>query len=348
MNNRVLLGMSGGVDSSVAAYLLKQKGYEVIGAIMKLKNYTTFAAADDAKRICYKLGIPLLVLDFTAIFEEKVINYFVNEYFEGRTPNPCIECNKHLKFDAFFKKAKELDAYYISTGHYARIEHDFDNNRYLVKKSVSEDKDQTYVLYNLTQDLLKHVLLPLGEYSKTEIRKIAKKIDLEVANKPDSQEICFIEDNNYINFIHNRKQNAFKPGNFVDSEGNVLGQHQGIGNYTIGQRKGLGIAVGKPLYVVDIIADKNVIILGDEKHVFKSELIADNTNFILFDTLYKPMKVKAKIRYTANEAETTIIPLNKTRIKAIFDKPQRAITKGQSIVFYQDEYLIGGGIIIST
>lgn len=348
MNNRVLLGMSGGVDSSVAAYLLKEKGYEVIGAIMKLKNHTTFTAADDAKRVCDKLDIPLLVLDFTTVFEEKVIDYFVNEYFKGRTPNPCIECNKHLKFDAFFKKAKELDAYYISTGHYARIEHDSDNDRYLIKKSVSEDKDQTYVLYNLTQDLLRHILLPLGEFSKTEIREIAKKIDLDVANKPDSQEICFIEDNNYISFIHDRKQNAFKPGNFVDSEGNVLGRHQGIGNYTIGQRKGLGIAVGRPLYVVDIIADKNIVILGDEEQIFKSELIADNINFILFDALDKPMKVKAKIRYTANEAEATIIPLNKTKIRAVFDKPQRAITRGQSIVFYQDDYLIGGGIIVST
>ena len=345
MNNRVLLGMSGGVDSSVAAYLLKQQGYEVIGATMKLKECFPLTAVNDAKMVCEKLEIPFFELDFTNIFKEKVIDYFVNEYIKGRTPNPCIECNKHLKFDVFFKKAKEIGAYYMSTGHYARIEHDSYNDRYLIKKSVSEDKDQTYVLYNLTQDLLRHILFPLGEYPKSEIRKIAEEIGLDIANKPDSQEICFIEDNDYIKFIKEIKDKDIKPGNFVDMDGNILGKHKGIVNYTIGQRKGLGIAVGKPLYVIDIMVDNNIVVLGDEGQVFKKELIAGNTNFIIFDKLDKPIRVKAKIRYTAKEADAIIIPTGDGKVRVVFDKPQRAITKGQSVVFYQEDCLVGGGII---
>lgn len=354
MNNRVLLGMSGGVDSSVAAYLLKQKGYEVIGATMKLKNdeklqkgsCSLFSAAYDAKKVCNKLNIPFYEFDFTEMFEEKVIKYFVNEYFLGRTPNPCIACNKYLKFDIFYKKAIDLEAYYIATGHYAKIEYSSDIGRYLIKKSASADKDQTYVLYNLTQKQLKHILMPLGDYTKDQIRKIAEEIGLDVANKPDSQEICFVENNDYVKFIKDKRGSDIRPGNFIDINGNVLGKHKGIVNYTIGQRKGLGIAIGKPLYVIDIITDKNLIVLGDEDQVFKKELMADNLNFILFDSLDKSICAKAKIRYTASEADATIIPINHCRVKVVFDKAQRAITPGQSVVFYHEDILVGGGIIV--
>lgn len=335
--------MSGGVDSSVAAFLLKEKGYEVVGATMRLKNGKEITK--EAEAICKYLNIPFYEFDFREIFEEKVIKYFINEYSLGRTPNPCIACNKYLKFDEFLKKAKELNAYYIATGHYAKIEYNPNFDRYLVKKSVSTDKDQTYVLYNLMQSQLKHILMPLGYYDKVEIREIAKTIGLDVANKRDSQEICFVEDNDYIGFIKNKNISVIKPGNFIDTEGRVLGEHKGIINYTIGQRKGLGIAVGRPLYVVDIITEKNLVVLGDENQIFKNELIANNLNFILFDYLKKPIKVKAKIRYSAKEANATLIPIDDKKAKIIFEQPQRAITKGQSVVFYIEDILVGGGII---
>lgn len=355
MNNKVLLGMSGGVDSSVAAYLLKEKGYNVIGATMKLKDTkgqgnsmcSLSPAAQDAKKVCDALNIPFYEFDFREIFEVRIMNYFINEYSMGRTPNPCVACNKYIKFDMFYKKAVELGADYISTGHYAKVEYDPTLGRYLIKKSLSQDKDQTYVLYNLTQSQLKHILLPLGDYTKDEIRGLAEKIGLDVAHKPDSQEICFIEDNDYVRFIREKTGKEPLAGNYIDMDGNILGRHKGIINYTIGQRKGLGIAVGRPLYVVDIIAQKNLVVLGDEEFIFKKELIIDNVNFIPFDKLDKPMSIKAKIRYTAKEADAIVIPLDNSKVKVIFDKEQRAITKGQSVVFYNEDILVGGGIIVS-
>ncbi len=354
MNNRVLVAMSGGVDSSVAAYLLKEQGYDVIGAIMTLKrnplteNCPKDTAVEDARNVCQKLDIPFYEFDFVDSFENKIINYFIKEYMQGRTPNPCVACNKLIKFDEFYNKAKELDAKYMATGHYAKIIYDAKIGRYLIKKSASAAKDQTYVLYNLKQDQLKHILMPLGEYSKDEIRSIAEKIGLIIADKPDSQEICFIEDNDYIKFIKEQSEYDIKPGSFIDTEGNILGEHKGIINYTIGQRKGIGISFGKPMYVIDINPDKNIVVLGDEKDIFKKELIADNLNYILFDNIDKPIKVKAKIRYAASESDATIIPIDESRVKVVFDKAQRAITKGQSIVFYHEEYLLGGGIIIEN
>jgi len=358
MKKRVVIGMSGGVDSSVAAYLLKEQGYEVIGVTMKLRSNEDFeqdsgrdsccslSSVDDARRVCNKLDIPFYVMNFTEIFEEKVVNYFIDEYFRGRTPNPCIACNKYLKFDALLKKAKALEAEYVATGHYARIVYEQSFDRYLIKKSATAAKDQTYVLYNLTQDQLRHILMPLGDYTKEETRKIAEKLDLDVANKPDSQEICFIENNDYGNFLEQRRGESIKPGDFMDTEGNVLGKHKGIVHYTIGQRKGLGIALGKPMYVVDIIPEKNQVILGEEDKVFKHELIAINANFLPFDKLQHPMRVKAKIRYSAKESSAWAIPVEDDEFKLVFDEAQRAITPGQAVVLYQDDYLIGGGVIL--
>ncbi|MCQ1529777.1 tRNA 2-thiouridine(34) synthase MnmA [Lutispora saccharofermentans] len=358
MKERVIIGMSGGVDSSVAAYLLKEQGYDVVGVTMKLRsnedfekdsgrdNCCSLSAVDDARRVCNKLGIPFYVMNFTEIFDQKVVNYFIDEYFKGRTPNPCIACNKYVKFDALLRKAEALEAKYVATGHYARIMHDENLGRYLIKKSATAAKDQTYVLYNLLQNQLEHILMPLGDYTKEETRRIAAELDLEVADKPDSQEICFVEDNDYGKFLEQKRGQHIKPGKFLDTKGNVLGTHKGIVYYTVGQRKGLGIALGKPMFVVDIIAEKNQVILGEESEVFKDELIAINTNFLPFDRLQNPMRVKAKIRYSAKESSAWAMPIAENRIKLIFDEAQRAITPGQAVVFYQDDYLIGGGVIL--
>lgn len=360
MNNKVVIGMSGGVDSSVAAYLLMEKGYEVIGVTMKLRSDATMemdssmdgccslSAVDDARRVCNRLDIPFYVLNFTEIFQEKVVNYFINEYFEGRTPNPCVACNKYIKFDALLKKAKALEADFVATGHYARISYNTTLRRYLLKKSATISKDQTYVLYNLSQDQLRQTLMPLGDYTKVQTRAIADKLGLDVANKPDSQEICFVEDNDYGRFLMERRGSDIKPGNFVDVHGNILGKHKGIVHYTIGQRKGLGIAIGKPMFVAAIIPDKNIVVLGDENQVFKKELIAGNLNFILFDRLDKPIKVKAKIRYSSKEANAIVTPVENDKVKVSFKEPQRAITPGQAVVFYQEDIVVGGGIIISS
>lgn len=354
MNKKVVIGMSGGVDSSVAAYLLKQQGYDVIGITMQVwpgdKEYEemegsccSLSAVEDARRVAYKLDIPFYVMNFKEIFKEKVINYFVDEYLAGRTPNPCIACNKFIKFDTLLKKAQALGAEYVATGHYAKIEKL--NDRYIVKRSKDDKKDQTYVLYNFTQDQLAHTLMPCGDYSKDRIREIAKEIGLRVHDKKDSEEICFIPDNDHGSYIKRHTENKVKPGNFVDKDGNILGKHKGIVYYTIGQRKGLGIAFGTPMYVIDIIASKNLVVLGAEKDIFKTQLIAGNTNFIPFDQLKEEMKVSAKIRYQSKPCSATITPIEHNKIKVTFDEPQRAITKGQSVVFYMDSLLVGGGII---
>lgn len=355
MKKKVVIGMSGGVDSSVAAYLLKEQGYEVIGIMMKLapddEEYTlneggccSLSAANDARRVADKLDIPFYVMNFKQSFKENVIDYFVDEYLKGKTPNPCVRCNKTIKFDEFLKKAKALGADYIATGHYAKIEHK--DNRFLLKKSQDQKKDQTYMLYNLTQEQLSHVLMPCAEYEKTEIRKIAENIGLDVFRKKDSQEICFIPDNNHGKFIlESVGSNNVKTGKFVDKNGNILGKHKGIVYYTIGQRKGLGLALGKPVFVTDIIPFKNEIVIGDEEDLLKTELIAKDINLIYFDKLNEPVEVGAKIRYAAKESEATIYPLEDGRIRVKFKDKQRAITKGQSIVFYKDGYVVGGGII---
>ncbi len=357
MNKRVVTGMSGGVDSSVAAYLLKQQGYDVIGVTMQIwqdKSKATLereggccslSAVEDARRVCDKLGIPFYVMNFKQIFEKKVIDYFVDEYLMGRTPNPCIACNKFIKFDALLERAKALEAEYVATGHYAKVMYDEDYKRYIIRKSDSPLKDQTYVLYNLTQDQLGHILMPLGDYNKEQVREIARELGLRTANKPESQEICFVEDNNYGRFINERRGDEIKPGMFVDVRGNKLGNHKGIAHYTVGQRKGLGISIGKPLYVVEIIPEKNLVVLGDETEVFGRELRASQMNYIAFEKLEEPIDVKAKIRYSAREADAKVIPMGNNRVRVVFEEPQRAITPGQAVVFYQGDVLVGGGTI---
>lgn len=355
MNNRVVVGMSGGVDSSVTAYLLKKQGYEVIGVTMQVwpedKEYEereggccSLSSVEDARRVSHKLGIPFYVMNFKDIFHEKVIQPFIDEYLSGKTPNPCIACNKFIKFDAFLEKAKSLNADYIATGHYAKIYKD-ENGRFLIKRSQDDKKDQTYVLYNMTQYQLAHTLMPCGDYSKDTIREIAKEIGLSVHNKKDSEEICFIPDNDHGSYIKRQNPEEVKAGNFVDSQGNILGRHKGIVYYTIGQRKGLGIALGKPVFVKDINVLKNEVVLGCEEDIFKKSLIADEVNFIPFERLNSPMKVQAKIRYASKATEATIYPYEDSKVKVVFEKPVRAITKGQSVVFYEGDLLLGGGII---
>jgi len=343
LKKKVVLGMSGGVDSSVAAYILKESGYDVIGVTMRVIDCST-TSVNDAKLVADKLDIPFHVLDFKELFERKVIDYFVNEYLSGRTPNPCVKCNKFIKFDEFLKKAKDMGAEYIATGHYAEIERDNATGRYLLKRSLDEKKDQTYALYNMTQYQLEHTLMPLGRYTKEEIRNLAERIGLEVHNKPDSQEICFIPDNDHGRFIKERVPHKVKPGYFVDEQGNVLGKHKGIINYTIGQRKGLGIALGKKVFVKDIVSENNMVVLADEKEIFNKALYAEELNFIPFEKIPREMKVTAKIRYGTRESEAIVRNFG-DGIIVEFREPQRAITKGQSVVLYDGELVIGGGII---
>jgi len=357
MKKKVMVGMSGGVDSSVAAAILLQEGYDVIGVTMQIwpdmgeerqkteGGCCSLSAVDDARRVANRLGIPYYVLNFKEVFEEKVINYFKEEYLKGRTPNPCIACNRHVKFDSMLRKAEVMGIDYIATGHYAKVEYDEDSSRYLLKKSVTDRKDQTYALYNLTQEQLSHTLMPVGDYTKERIREMAKEIGLTVATKPDSQEICFVEDNDYGRFISENADCEIVPGNFVDTKGNVLGRHKGIVHYTIGQRKGLGIALGKPVFVVEIDVHNNTVVLGDESEVFANALIASDLNFISIERLVEPIKVKAKIRYSARESLATVYPEENNKARVVFESPQRAITPGQSVVFYDGDIVVGGGTI---
>ena len=341
---KVLLGMSGGVDSSVAALLLKKEGYEVIGATMQLHEYcNNDDLVKDAQAVARKIGIEHFVFNMKEEFNKYVIDYFVQEYEEGRTPNPCIACNKYLKFGAMVEKAKEMKIPYIATGHYAIIVKE--NNKYFLKKAKNDTKDQSYVLYNLTQQQLSQTLFPLGEFTKKEIKEIAKKNNLEVENKPESQEICFIPDNDHFRFIKENAPNTIKRGEILDIDGNILGYHEGTAKYTIGQRRGLGISSKTPLFVVDIVEESNQIVLGSNDDLFSNELLASNCNWISGDLPKGEIKAKAKIRYKAKENEAALYPLANGKIKVVFTTPQRAITKGQSVVFYKDEYVLGGGII---
>ena len=353
---RVLLGMSGGVDSSVSAILLKEAGYEVIGATMKLweckDEYIEGCCCNvnstmDAKRVCDILEIPHYVLNFQEQFNECVIKDFIEEYKKCRTPNPCIECNKYLKFGLMYKKAKELNCDYIATGHYAKIEYSEKYKMNVLKKSNAGYKDQSYVLYNLPKEMTDKVLFPLGNFeNKAQIRKIAEEHNLQVAKKPDSEDICFIPDGDYKKFLEENSELKETPGNIVNEKGEILGKHTGLYKYTIGQRKGLGISNVVPLFVKGFNIPKNELIVGEESEIFTKVATVNNINLILIDELKEPMEVMAKIRYSAKEAKATIYPDGNDKIKVVFDKPQRAITPGQSIVFYIDDVVLGGGKIV--
>jgi len=358
-NNKVVVAMSGGVDSAVAAFLLREKGYEVIGITMQVwpndslddmgkKSCCSLSAVEDARRVADLLDIPFYVLNFREIFEEKVIQYFMQEYLDGKTPNPCIACNRFIKFEELLKRALQLEAFYIATGHYAAISRDRSEERYALYRAADTLKDQTYALYSLTQYQLEHTLMPLGDYTKVQIREIAKKIGLKIAGKPDSQEICFVPDQNYGKFIESRLCKKIEQGNFVDLEGNILGVHKGIVNYTIGQRKGLGISGQEPYYVVRLDIEKNRVVLGRNKDVFSKRVLVKDINVIASKMLADSFDCTVKIRYGVKESSAFVHRLNDDTLEVLFEEPQRAATPGQAAVFYDGRRVLGGGTIVNN
>lgn len=347
-NKKVLLGMSGGVDSSVSAILLKKQGYEVIGITMELYSNQDIddSKYDDVKNICKSLGIKHYIFDFRKEFKEKIIKDFISCYADCKTPNPCIECNKYMKFGLMYEKAKELGCEYIATGHYAKTEYSEKYKKYVLKKSNAGKKDQSYVLWSVPEELIKHIIFPLSDFeNKEQIREIAKNNNLEVANKPDSEDICFIPDKNYKKFLENNSNIRPKKGNIVNSKGKVLGIHNGLYNYTIGQRKGLGISNPVPLFVLGFDKEKNEVIVGEEKELYKKESLVTDINLLLMEKIDDWIHVEVKTRYSTKQAKAKIKQDNEL-IKIIFDEPQRAITPGQSAVFYIDDIVLGGGKII--
>lgn len=355
MGARVLAAMSGGVDSSVAAALLLEQGYEVIGVTMQLwpkdlpihhdGGCCSLSAVEDARRVARILGIPYYVLNFQDLFTREVIDPFTREYLRGRTPNPCIWCNDRVKFGALLEKARELDAQYVATGHYAQVAYDLQRGRYLLKKAVDGAKDQTYALYGLTQVQLAHVLFPLGGYTKEEVRAMARERGLPVASKGESQDICFIPDRDLKGFLERRAPGAARPGPIVNRKGERLGTHQGAIRYTVGQRKGLGIAAGEPLYVLEVDAARNRLVVGTREELYGHALEVEALNWVAVPGLEGPVEAQAKIRYRAPEAPVLIEPLTADRARVRFREPQRAITPGQAIVFYQEDRVLGGGVI---
>ena len=352
---KVVVGMSGGVASSVAAYLLKDQGYDGIGVTMQIWQDEANAeenggccglsAVDDARRVANMLEIPYYVMNFKHEFRENVIDYFIQEYLKGRTPNPCIACNRYVKWESLLKRSMEIGADYIATGHYAKIVQT-DSGRYSLKMSDATGKDQTYALYNLTQFQLSHTLMPVGFYEKDEIRKIAEQIGLPVAKKKDSQEICFVPDKDYAGFIEENTEHKIEEGSYVLADGTVIGRHKGITHYTIGQRKGLGLAMGHPVFVTEIRPESNEVVIGENEDLFQRELICNRINFMSIPDLKEDMHVMAKIRYNHRGASAVIHREEEDKIRVIFDEPQRAITPGQAVVFYDGEYVAGGGIIL--
>lgn len=355
---KAIIAMSGGVDSSVAALLTKNLAYECMGATMRLfdnediglsseKTCCSLDDVEDARAVAYKLGIPYYVFNFTADFKREVIDRFIASYERGDTPNPCIDCNRYIKWEKLFTRMRELSYDYVVTGHYARIEKDEKSGRYLLKKGIDESKDQSYVLYNMTQEQLSHTLLPLGGLTKTEVRKIAEENGFVNAKKHDSQDICFVPDGDYAKFIEQSTGKTYESGNFVDKYGNILGTHKGLIHYTVGQRKGLGLALKKPAYVCRKCIAENTVILGNNEDLMTNRLIATDFNWIAFDAPKEPIRAFAKVRYKQAEQPCTAT-VTENGVEIVFDSSLRAITAGQAVVLYDGDTVIGGGTITTT
>lgn len=353
--------MSGGVDSSVAALLLKQQGYDVIGLTMHLWDYDAVGGnvfnessccsvetANDARAVCHHLGVPHFVIDVREDFEKRVIENFSSEYLSGRTPNPCILCNSEMKWDVLLKKGMELGCEFFATGHYARIKKDSQAGRFVLMRGIDKSKDQAYALWRLSQKQLERTIFPLGDLTKAEVRKIAQQHNLKTKYKQESQEICFVPDNDYSRFLKERHPELgqeLADGKILDTEGKILGKHRGFPFYTIGQRKGLGISLGKPAYVTEIDASNNVIVIGTREDLEVKGLIASQVNWIKIPKLTSPISVVAKIRYNDSGKKATIYPKEDSRFEVIFDDYHSAVTPGQSVVFFQDDDVVGGGVI---
>lgn len=351
-----LIAMSGGVDSSVAAWLMLQQGYRCEGTTMRLYRNTDLGLSqfhtccserdiDDASEVAFELDLPYEVLDFTMDFGEQIIGKFIRTYEAGGTPNPCIDCNRYMKFDKLLQLARSKGLANIVTGHYARIEREESTGRYLLKKAADESKDQSYVLYMLTQEQLAHTIFPLGEKRKEETRELAERLGFCNARKHDSQDICFVPDGDYVKFMEQYTGKSYTAGDFLDTDGQVVGRHRGAVRYTLGQRRGLGLAMREPVYVCDKNMTANTVSVGPESALYASVLMAEELNWISIPKLTEPMRVKAKVRYRQSEQWAEVCPMGEDRIRLKFDEPQRAITIGQAVVLYDGDVVVGGGTI---